>query len=179
MWGFPCSSVGKESACSAGYLGSIRGLGKSPGEGNGNPLQYPCLENLMDRGAWWAAVHGVGKSWARLSDLTHVSLCVEILFCLPIHLAGRHWVISTFWQWWITQWYKFVYEWSECQLAILLGIHPGVKWLGHPMFKCFENMPPFLPQLLHYFTVQSAVHRGSDFSTPSPSMFSALLSQFS
>ena len=54
-----CSSVGKESACSAGDLSSIPGLGRSPGEGNGNPLQYPCLENLMDRGASWAAVNGV------------------------------------------------------------------------------------------------------------------------
>ena len=60
-------ALGKESACSAGDLGSIPGLGRSPGEGNGNPLQYPCLENLMDRGAWWTAVHGVSKSWARLS----------------------------------------------------------------------------------------------------------------
>ena len=66
--GFPCSSVGKESAYSAGDPGSIPGLGRSPGEGNGNPLQYPCLENLMDTGAWWAAVHGVSKSQARLSD---------------------------------------------------------------------------------------------------------------
>ena len=57
-------SVGKESACSAGDLGSIPRLGRSPGEGNGHPLQYPCLENLMDRGAWWAAVHGVAKSQA-------------------------------------------------------------------------------------------------------------------
>ena len=48
--GFPCSSIGKESACSAGDPGLIPGLGRSPGEGNGNPLQYPCLENLMDRG---------------------------------------------------------------------------------------------------------------------------------
>ena len=61
-------SVGKESACSAEDLGSVPGLGTSPEEGNGNLLQYPCLENLMDRGAWWAAVHGVTKSWARLSD---------------------------------------------------------------------------------------------------------------
>jgi len=57
-------SVGKESACSAGDPSSIPQLGRSPGEGNGNPLQYPCLENLIDRGAWWAAVHGVTKSWA-------------------------------------------------------------------------------------------------------------------
>ena len=66
--GFPHSSVGKEPACSAGDLGSIPGSGRSPGEGNGNPLQYPCLENLKDRGAWWTAAHGVAKSQARLSD---------------------------------------------------------------------------------------------------------------
>ena len=69
--GFPCSSVSKESACSAGDPGLIPGLGRAPGEGNGNPLQYPCLKNLkdlMDRGVWWAAVHGVTKSQARLSD---------------------------------------------------------------------------------------------------------------
>ena len=51
--GFPGSSNGKESACNVGDLGSIPGLGRSPGEGNGNPLQYSCLGNLMDRGAWW------------------------------------------------------------------------------------------------------------------------------
>ena len=62
IWGFPCGSVGKESACNAGDLGLIPGSGRSPGEGNGNPLQYPCLENLMDRGAWWATVHGVADS---------------------------------------------------------------------------------------------------------------------
>ena len=51
-------------------LGLIPGLGRSPGEGNGNPLQYSCLENPMDGGAWWAAVHGVTKSRTRLSDFT-------------------------------------------------------------------------------------------------------------
>ena len=61
---------GKESAFNAGVLGLIPGSGRSPGEGNGNPLQYSCLENSMDRGAWWAPVHGVSKSWTRLSDLT-------------------------------------------------------------------------------------------------------------
>ena len=60
--GFPYSSVSKESACSAGDPGSIPGLGRSPGKGNGDPLQYPCLENLMDKGAWWAVVHGVTRS---------------------------------------------------------------------------------------------------------------------
>ena len=55
---------GKESACSAGDLGLIPALGRSPGEGNGNLFQYPCLENLMDRRAWWASVRGVSKSQA-------------------------------------------------------------------------------------------------------------------
>ena len=60
--GFPGGSDGKESACHAGDPGSIPGLGRSPGEGNGNPLQYSCLENSIDRGAWQATVHGVVKS---------------------------------------------------------------------------------------------------------------------
>ena len=57
----PGSSVHKESACNAGDLGLIPGLGRSPGEGNGNPLQNSCLGNLMDRGAWRAEVHGVTR----------------------------------------------------------------------------------------------------------------------
>ena len=61
-------SDGKESACNAGDLGSISGLGRSPGEGNSSPLQYSCLENPMDRGAWWATVHAVSKSQAQLRD---------------------------------------------------------------------------------------------------------------
>ena len=60
--GFPYSSVGKESACNVGDPGSIPGLGRFPGEGNDNPLQYSCLENPMGRGAWQAAVRGVAKS---------------------------------------------------------------------------------------------------------------------
>ena len=65
--GFPGGSEDKASACNAGDLGSIPGLGRSPGEGNGSPLQYSCLESPMDRGAWWTTVHGVAKSWTRLS----------------------------------------------------------------------------------------------------------------
>ena len=68
--GFPGGSAGKESACNAGDPGLIPGSGRSPGEGNGHLLQYCCLENPVDRGAWWAAVHGVTKSQTRLSDLT-------------------------------------------------------------------------------------------------------------
>ena len=61
--GAPGGSDGKESACSAGDSGSISVLGRSPGEGNGNPLHYSCLENPMDGGAWQATVHGVPKNW--------------------------------------------------------------------------------------------------------------------
>ena len=60
--GFPGSLDGKESACNEGDPGSVPGLGRSPGEGNGNPLQYSFLENAMDRGAWWSAVHRLTKS---------------------------------------------------------------------------------------------------------------------
>ena len=65
--GFPCGLVGKESTCSAGDLGLILGLGKYLGGGDGNSLEYPCLENFMGRGAWWAIPHGVTKSQTQLS----------------------------------------------------------------------------------------------------------------
>ena len=60
--GFPGGSTSKKSTCNVGDLGSISGLGRSPGEGNGYPLQYSGLENSMDRGTWQATVHGVAKS---------------------------------------------------------------------------------------------------------------------
>ena len=66
----PCSSDGKESACNAGDPGLIPGLGRSLGEGYGNPVQHSCLENPMDGGTWWATVPKVTKSWTRLSK-TH------------------------------------------------------------------------------------------------------------
>ena len=65
---FPDNLDGKESACNAGDPGSIPGLGRSSGEGNGSPLQYSCLENSIDRGTRWAALHGVTKSLTELSD---------------------------------------------------------------------------------------------------------------
>ena len=67
----------KASACNAGDPRSIPGWGRSPEEGNGNPLQYSCLENPMDMGAWLATAHGVVKSWTGLSDLTN--FCVNVL----------------------------------------------------------------------------------------------------
>ena len=66
--GFPGGAVVKNPPASAGDAGSIPGSGRSPGGGNGDPFRYSCLENPMDRGPWWAAVHGVAKSWTQLSD---------------------------------------------------------------------------------------------------------------
>ena len=78
----------KASACNAGDLGLIPGLGRSPGEGNGNALQYSCLENPMDTGAWWAIVHGVAKSRTRLSDFTFTLFMVKYSFCSLILLVS-------------------------------------------------------------------------------------------
>ena len=74
--GFPGGSVVKNPPANAGDVRSIPGLGRCPGEGNGNPLQYSCLGNPMEEGPWWATVHGVAKSQTRLSDLTHFKLII-------------------------------------------------------------------------------------------------------
>ena len=78
--GFPGESGFKESACNAGDLGSIPGSGRPPGEGHDTLLQYSCLENPMDRGAWLATVHGVTKSRTQLGNShTHTSFSYQIL----------------------------------------------------------------------------------------------------
>ena len=83
---FPGSSDSKASAYNAGDLGSIPGLGRSPGEGNGNPLQYSCLENPMDGGAWWATlVHGVTKSRTRLRDFTSLH-SIPLYSCMHLYI---------------------------------------------------------------------------------------------
>ena len=69
---FPDGSVGKESACNAGDLGLIPGLERSPGKRNGNPLQYPCLGNPVDRGAWWAILYGIKRVGHDLATTPHI-----------------------------------------------------------------------------------------------------------
>jgi len=77
--GFPSGSVVKNSPEEdTGDSGSTPGLGRSPGEGNGNPLQYFCLESIMDKGSWWATVHGATKSWTGLEGLTAYTHTQEI-----------------------------------------------------------------------------------------------------
>ena len=78
MPGFPGGSVVKNLPVSAGEVVSIPGLGRSPREENGNPLQYSCLENPMDRGAYWATVHGVTNSWTQLIYSTTITTYVPI-----------------------------------------------------------------------------------------------------
>ena len=83
--GFPGGSDGKEIACNAGDLASIPGLGRSPGRGNGNPLQYSCLENPMDRGAWQATVHSVTQE----SDTTE-RLTLSLFLCQALLEIQHH-----------------------------------------------------------------------------------------
>ena len=92
--GFPGGSDGKESACNAGDLGSIPGLGRSPGEGNGHPLQCSCLEKSIDRGAWWATVHRVTKTeQLTLSLFTFIYKGAEKLDPLPTASGNVKWCI--------------------------------------------------------------------------------------
>ena len=93
--GFTHGSEVKASACNAGDLVSNPGLGRSPGEGNGNPLQYSCLENPMDRGASWATVHRVAKSWTRLSYFTSLSSHhKEKFFFFSFYLVLTKWMLT-------------------------------------------------------------------------------------
>ena len=80
MQGFPGGTEVKASACNVGDLGSIPGSGRSPGEENGNPLQYSCLENPMEGGACWATVHGVAKSQTQLSNFTFTCKIKAMVF---------------------------------------------------------------------------------------------------
>ena len=82
LLGFSGGLDGKETACNAGDTGLIPGSGRSPGGGHSKPLQYSYLENSMDRGAWWAIVHGVTKSWTWLPEIIHESIQTSgIWFC--------------------------------------------------------------------------------------------------
>ena len=81
---FPGGSMVKNPPANAGDVGSIPGTGRSPGGGNGNPLQYSCLENPMDRGACQATVHGVTKSWIQLSDFTFIFMLNYLIILIEV-----------------------------------------------------------------------------------------------
>ena len=99
---FPGGSDDKESACNVGHLGSIRGWRRSLGEGNDRPLQYSCLENPMDGGAWQATVHGVTKSRTWLSDFTSLEARPHLCLSNPC-LITPYWsmgVVAQMWTGW-------------------------------------------------------------------------------
>ena len=125
---------GNESACNAGDLGSIPGLGRSPREGNGNPLQYSCLENPMDGGAWRVTVYRVAKSWTWLSDLTSL-LLQPIVINRQINLSGFLF-LRILWRSWIR--------------ISLSSFHFSSSMLGF-----FSNS--FLNQILIKFNIRSIV----------------------
>ena len=101
--GFPGGSEVKVPACNAGDLGLIPGSERFPGEGNGNSLQYSCLENPRDRGVWWATVHGVAKSPTQLSDFTFTFkatmwLCLVAQLVKNLPTMRETWVRSLGWE---------------------------------------------------------------------------------
>ena len=124
--GVPRWLRGKESACSAGGAGSIPGSGRFPGGKHGNPRQYSWMENSMDRGAWWATVHGVAKSWTQLKWLSmHCAIfhwCSYHIFLIHSsingHLCWEAWfliqmLLKNYWKLKAIQWQKkkkFFYE---------------------------------------------------------------------
>ena len=124
---FPGGSEGKAPACKAGDLGSILGLGSSPGEGNGNPLQYPCLENPTDGRAWWATVHGVAKSRTWLSELTSLlwdKSCEGLIFLRGSKLRGFFTVNSA----WYFSLSIFFRDWRYVFKTTLEENHWKDKW---------------------------------------------------
>ena len=145
---FPGGSHGNASPYSAGDLGLIPRSGRSPGEGNGNPLQYFCLENPLERGAWQATVHGVTKSQTRLSDfilsITFIweneekaqctmqcQRCIEIILFIPVakrgHARKAMFVLSLTL---LKFWFKLCYGEQSCYLQCL------PKWKA-----CFSIIP--------------------------------------
>ena len=135
--GFPGGSEVKASAWNAGDLGSIPGSGRSPGEGNGNPLQYSCLENPMEGEAWWATVHGVAKSRTRLSYLT--LNYTDFLYPQIVNIYIRWaWSILLFQK--VSEWVKslsrvwlFATPWTVAyQASPSMGFSRQEHWSGLP-----------------------------------------------
>ena len=132
--GFPHSSVGKESACNAGDLGSIPGLGRSPWEGNSNPLQCSCLENPMNGGTWQAVVCGVARvrhDWT--TKYTHMHTYIYIY--MYIYTNKKVKVVTLFQKYQKGKLDTFTLlgqvgrNWSKCLEAYILKRKKNIKWL--------------------------------------------------
>ena len=160
----------KASACNAGDLGSIPGSGRSPGEGSGNLLQYSCLANPMDGGAWWATVHWVTKSQTWLSDFT--SLCYSVLWIY--HMFFR-WTLDClrFSLFWIVSLQAFMYR-SFCKslFLIIFGMYlvellGCMSTYGNSVINSLSATKLF-PKWLCHFTFPPKMYKVSNFFTSSP-----------
>ena len=116
--GFPGGSDSKESACNIGDPGLIPGLGRPSGIGNGNPLQYSCLENSMDRGAWQATVHGVAKSWTQLNDFHFTS-----------NLMQSKALIKKINKWLLNKWIHYKFNISKSKVLNYSWTHGFKIWV--------------------------------------------------
>ena len=134
-WGFPHSSVHKESACSAGDPDPIPRSGRGPGERNGNPLQYPCLEDPIDRGAWWAAVNGVAKSRADWATNTQQSPPVIRIHVSPFIKCPSQLVWAIF-QRPLCKYGLPPLPSSQAQLSVVCGPNLFLSHLSHLLSSC-------------------------------------------
>ena len=166
--GFPGGSDRKASACNVGDPGSIPGLGRSSGEGSGNPLQYPCLENPMDRRAWCATVRGVAKSWTRLSYFIHSGLKLSTRNLWEAGLSA--WLWSLGWSLYGKMEVSLLWKVGCCCSALKL-----CPTLWDPM-DCSSPGFPVLHHLLeftqtHVFWVGDAIQPCHSLLPPSPFAF--------
>ena len=134
--GFPGGLGGKESTCNAGDPGSIPGLGRSLGEGNGNPTQYSYLENPMDRGSWQAAAHGVTKSRRRLND-SHFHFHLHISYTTNINQRDMSWWIYYF------SWTHITNQLSHTKSNLCLHVYSfasNTYYIGYAYPHTFNNV---------------------------------------
>ena len=128
-----CGSDGKESACNAGDLDSIPGLGRSPGEGNDNPLQYSCLENPMGRGAWQATVHGVAKSQPWWSFSSNLIILSSWTVFLQTSFIWKSYKPLSFLKWSHLVMSDFATPWTiACKAPLSMGFSRQEYWSGLP-----------------------------------------------
>ena len=136
-------SDSEASASNAGDLGSVPGVGRSPGEGNGNPFQYSCLKNPMEGGAWEATVHEVSKSWTWLSNFPFfLSLC--LLSRTAYFRSSAHFlIVFSFYFHWAAQAVFIFWRLISCQL-LCLKIFSPIPWLSFPFAMVFHSIYFFL-----------------------------------